>query len=76
MRKTKHLSALLMFGATNAMRACGSSKNTTSPSKPSANEDFVYPDAMKNSGVVWKEDALDAFIGKPTNYIKGTKMCL
>jgi cytochrome c len=35
---------------------------------------FVYSEAMKASGVVWDEDTLDAFIKKPTDYIKGTKM--
>jgi len=37
-------------------------------------EGFVFSDAMKNSGIVWNNDTLDAFIEKPASYIKGTKM--
>ena len=43
-------------------------------SPAAAKEGFVYSNAMVNSGVVWDEDALDAFILKPTDYIQGTKM--
>lgn len=37
-------------------------------------EGFVYSAALANSGIIWTEEALDAFIEKPSNYIKGTKM--
>ncbi len=37
-------------------------------------EDFVYSEALKNSGVVWTDDNLRAWIAKPMDFIKGTKM--
>ncbi|MEQ9448754.1 MAG: cytochrome c family protein [Rhodospirillaceae bacterium] len=37
-------------------------------------EDFIYSPALKNSGVVWTEDNLRAWIMKPQDFIKGTKM--
>lgn len=37
-------------------------------------EGFVYSDAMKNSAIVWDAATLDAFIKKPTDLVKGTKM--
>jgi len=37
-------------------------------------EGFVYSEVMKESGVIWNEETLDAFIEKPTGFIKGTKM--
>lgn len=37
-------------------------------------EGFVYSDAMTNSGVVWDVQSLDAFIKKPSAFVKGTKM--
>lgn len=39
-----------------------------------AREDFAYSPALKNSGVVWTEDNLRAWIKKPMSFIKGTKM--
>jgi len=35
---------------------------------------FVYSQALLDSGIVWDEESLDAFIEKPTAYVKGTKM--
>jgi len=37
-------------------------------------EDFVYSPALKESGVVWTEENLRAWIKKPMDLIKGTKM--
>ncbi len=37
-------------------------------------EDFVYSTALKESGVVWTEENLRAWIKKPMDFIKGTKM--
>lgn len=37
-------------------------------------EEFVYSEALENSGVVWDEASLDAFLERPAAYIKGTKM--
>ena len=33
-----------------------------------------YSDAMKNSGVVWSESKLKAFLAKPKSVVKGTAM--
>ena len=33
-----------------------------------------YSDAMKNSGVVWSEGKLKAFLAKPKSVVKGTTM--
>lgn len=35
---------------------------------------YAYSDAMKNSGVTWTPDTLDAYLKSPTTYVKGTKM--
>jgi len=37
-------------------------------------EGFKYSAAMKDAGIVWNEETLDAFLTKPKKYIKGTKM--
>jgi cytochrome c len=40
-------------------------------------EGFKYSKAMlakKDEGLVWSEDALDAYLTKPKDYIPGTKM--
>jgi cytochrome c len=36
--------------------------------------DYVYSDAMKNSGVTWTADKLDAYIAAPRKLIPGCKM--
>lgn len=35
---------------------------------------FKYSDAMKNSGVVWTEEEILAYVTKPKEYIPGNKM--
>ena len=42
--------------------------------KAGAKEGFVYSDVMKNSEIIWDDETLDAFLKKPTDFIKGTKM--
>jgi cytochrome c len=37
-------------------------------------EGFKYSDAMKNSGIVWSAETLDAYIADPKGYIPGNKM--
>jgi len=37
-------------------------------------EGFAYSDALKNSGIVWDEAKLDAWIKKPMALVPGTKM--
>jgi len=36
--------------------------------------DFKYSSAMAGSGLTWDYETLDAFIAKPTKYLKGTNM--
>ena len=33
-----------------------------------------YSKAMKNSGIVWDEESLDAYLKAPKKYVKGTRM--
>ena len=42
--------------------------------KAGSKEDFVYSPALKNSDVVWTEENLHAWIEKPMNFIRGTRM--
>ncbi|MHA7871049.1 MAG: cytochrome c family protein, partial [Hyphococcus sp.] len=35
---------------------------------------FNYSDANKNSGIVWTEDILFAYLENPQEYIPGTRM--
>ena len=35
---------------------------------------FAYSDAMKNSGIVWTEDKLEAYIGDPKAVVPGNRM--
>ena len=37
-------------------------------------EGFNYSDEMKNSGIVWDEATLDAYLADPRGYIPGNKM--
>jgi cytochrome c len=36
--------------------------------------DFVYSEAMKNSGLTWTPDRLDAYIAAPRKQVRGGKM--
>ena len=37
-------------------------------------EGFIYSPPMMNSGIVWDEDTLTAYLRAPKKYLKGTKM--
>lgn len=37
-------------------------------------EGFSYSQAMRQTGVVWDEATLDAFLGDPRGFVPGTKM--
>ena len=37
-------------------------------------EGFKYSDAMTESGIVWSEETLDAYLAKPKEYIPKNKM--
>ncbi|MFB9373912.1 c-type cytochrome [Algimonas porphyrae] len=37
-------------------------------------EGFTYSAAFEESDIIWTDETLDAFIERPTNYIRGTKM--
>lgn len=37
-------------------------------------EDYRYSGAMKESGLVWDEETLAAYLADPRSYVKGTKM--
>lgn len=42
--------------------------------KAGAAEKFKYSSAMKGSGIVWDEKALDAYLTKPKKFLPGNKM--
>jgi cytochrome c len=42
--------------------------------KAGAVEDFKYSDNMKNSGIVWDEATIAAYLKDPKGYIQGNKM--
>lgn len=42
--------------------------------KAGATTDYKYSDAMKNSGIVWTEDRLAAFLKSPDDVVPGNKM--
>ena len=39
-----------------------------------AADDFAFTDALRNSGIVWTEENLDAFIENPSALIPGNRM--
>lgn len=39
-----------------------------------ATSDYKYSSAMKNSGIVWTEESLGAFLEDPGKFVPGTKM--
>ena len=43
--------------------------------RPAASlSDFAYSKAMRESGIVWTAENLDAFLEKPQTYIRGNRM--
>lgn len=43
-------------------------------SEGASKTDFVYSDALKNSGVVWNEESLDKYLTNPGEYLPGGTM--
>ncbi|ASW08531.1 cytochrome c family protein (plasmid) [Rhizobium sp. 11515TR] len=39
-------------------------------------EGYSYSAAMKSSGIIWDEGALDAFLRSPSSVVKGTRMAI
>jgi cytochrome c2 len=39
-------------------------------------EGFRYSDAMKESGVIWNDETIAAYLADPRGYIKGNRMAL
>lgn len=37
-------------------------------------EGFRYSKAMKDAGIVWTEETIDAYIANPRGYVKGNRM--
>lgn len=35
---------------------------------------FAYTDSIRESGLVWDDEALDAFMADPQNYLRGNRM--
>ena len=42
--------------------------------KAASEANFAYSDALKNSGITWDADKIDAWIKKPMALVPGTKM--
>ena len=66
---------------TSCHNADNGGKNGTGPNlwdivgaAAAAKDGFAYSGAIKNSGVTWGFEELDAFLKKPKDYISGTKM--
>ena len=70
----------------NKCRACHdigeSAKNKVGPHlnnifgrKAGSVEGFNYSDAMKNSGIVWDEASIDAYVADPKGKIPATRWC-
>jgi cytochrome c len=57
-----------------AKNKVGPHLNNTFGRKAGSLEGFNYSDAMKNSGIVWDEANLDAYIADPKGKIPGNKM--
>ena len=36
--------------------------------------DFMYTDSLKNSGIVWAEETMDAYLRDPATLVPGTSM--
>lgn len=58
----------------NGPHKVGPNLNGLMGAEAAKKEGFVYSKAFQESGIVWNDEALDAFITKPTSYVKGTKM--
>ena len=71
-----------VFKKCKACHVVDAEKNKTGPhlvniiGRPAAAVESYkkYSKAMKNSGLVWDEATLDAYLKNPRKYLKGTKM--
>lgn len=52
----------------------GPSLSAVAGRKAASVADFVYSDAMKQSGIVWAPAALDAYVANPRKAVPGGKM--
>ena len=57
-----------------AMNAVGPVLNGIVGRPAGSYPDYAYSDANKNSGIVWSEKALAAYLPAPTTFVPGTKM--
>lgn len=58
----------------SARSAFGPQLNGIIGRKAGAEADYKYSDAMKNSGIVWTEGRLAAFLKSPDDVVPGNKM--
>ncbi|MFK8016564.1 MAG: cytochrome c family protein [Gammaproteobacteria bacterium] len=69
----------------NQCRACHAVKRATGHlvgpnlssvygSQAGRNDGYAYSTSMKESGIVWTDDALDTYLTRPSEYVPGTKM--
>ena len=58
----------------NAKNKVGPHLNDIFGRKAGSLEGFNYSDAMKNSGIVWDEASIDAYVADPKGKIPGNKM--
>lgn len=58
----------------SARAAFGPQLNGIIGRKAGASSDYKYSEAMKNSGIVWTEDRLAAFLKSPDDVVPGNKM--
>ena len=71
-----------IFKKRKACHAVNAKKHKTGPhlvnlfgrSAGTIDEYNRYSEAMKSSGIVWKEETLDGYLEKPKAYIIGTRM--
>jgi cytochrome c len=70
-----------VFNKCAACHAVEAGKNKVGPSlfgivgkKAGTDPTYKYSDNMKNSGLTWDEKTLDAYLEKPQEMVKGSKM--
>lgn len=70
-----------LFNKCEACHAIADEKNRVGPHlvgifgrEAGSVEGFRYSQAMKDSGIVWRDDTLTAYLKAPKTYLPGTKM--